>query len=430
MAFKKMIKEDTPQDRHFDPYRRPRTEKAHRLVADVLNQLQNMEKHHAALKRKRKPSEQTVFEQRVTAVISDAAHRWLTDKQADARVAVPYSNRELSQAGRYRSPVLRQKLRDVIQKLASPQMSFLEFQLGYFYPFGTNRQSTIKAGKRLITRIEELELSPNDFTSDLTQEVIILKRTKEGFFDTGEWIEYDDTGVTGKYREEMRRINDWLAEADIHVVPEFAALHNLDASNRVLRRHFNNNSFELGGRLFGGFWQTMKKELRPKCIRINGEPIVTLDYSQMNPRLLYAKAGLTPPEGDMYAIPGWSHWRAGLKKVFSSMLNVDKPLARFPSETKQLFHRKAKIKDIVSAIVDFHKPVSHYFFTRVGLELMFRESQILVDILLQLQEMNIVALPIHDAVVVAQSEADKVQTVMVETFRKHTGLEGMVDREG
>ena len=77
-------------------------------------------------------------------------------------------------------------------------MVFLEFQLGYFYPFGVNRQSTIKAGKRLITRIEELQLSPNDFTSDLTQEVIVLKRTKEDFFDEGEWIEYEDTEVTQK----------------------------------------------------------------------------------------------------------------------------------------------------------------------------------------------------------------------------------------
>ena len=174
----------------------------------------------------------------------------------------------------------------------------------------------------------------------------------------------------------------------------------------------------------------MKKDLRRKCIRIKGEPIVTLDYSQMNPRLLYAKADLTPPEGDLYAIPGWSHWRAGLKKVFSTMLNVDKPLARFPLETKELFHNKAKIKDIVNAIVEFHRPVSHYFFTHVGLELMFRESQILVDILLKLQEMDIVALPIHDAVVVAQSDADKAHTVMVETFERHTGIAGKVDREG
>ena len=53
----------------------------------------------------------------------------------------------------------------------------------------------------------------------------------------------------------MRKINEWLTSADIHVLPEFAALHKLDDSNRILRRHFNNNSFELGGRLFGGFWQ-------------------------------------------------------------------------------------------------------------------------------------------------------------------------------
>jgi hypothetical protein len=430
MGFKRKIKEDTPQDRHFDPYRRPRTEKAKGLIADVLNQVQNMEKHHALLKRKRKPAEQTVLEQRVTAVISDTTHRWLTDREGDACIAVPFSNRELSKAGRYRSPVLKQKLRDVIQNLASPAMLFLEFQLGYYYPFGINRQSTIKAGKRLIPRIEALQLSPNDFMLDLSQEAIILKRTKKDYFDESEWIDYEDTSATGKYHEEVRRINEWLSCADIQVIPELAARYKIDDANRLLRRHFNNNSFEQGGRLFGGFWQNMKKELRGQCIRIKGEPIVTLDYAQMNPRLLYAKAGLTPPEGDMYGIPGWDHWRAGLKKVFSTMLNVDKPPVRMPKDTRELFHNKAKIKDIVAAIVEFHRPISHYFFTHVGLELMFRESQILVDILLQLREMDVIALPIHDAVVVAQSKAEKAHTVMVETFERHTGIAGKVDREG
>jgi hypothetical protein len=392
--------------------------------------VQHYEKHHELLGRKRKLSEQITFEARVSAVISDVAHRWLTDREGDAFVAVPYSNRELSKTGRYRSPVLKQKLRDVIQRLASPEMVFLEFQLGYFYPFGVNRQSTIRVGKRLIPRIEELQLSPNDFTSDLSQEVIVLKRTKEDYFDEGEWIEYDDIEVTRKYREEMLRINRRLAEADIEVLPSLAVGHKLDNANRLLRRYFNNGSFEQGGRLFGGFWQNMEKKRRPELIRIKGEAIATLDYAQMNPRLLYAKAGLTPPVGDMYGIPVWSFWRDGLKKIFSTLINRDTPLKRFPYETKPMFHNKARIKDIVAAIVEYHKPISHYFFTHVGLELMFQESQILVDILLQLMEKDIVALPIHDAVIVAQSDTEEAHKVMVETFERHTGMEGKVDIEG
>ena len=94
-----------------------------------------------------------------------------------------------------------------------------------------------------------------------------------------------------------------------------------------------------------------------------------------------------------------------------------------------MFHNKAKIEDIVAAIVEYHKPINQYFFTHVGLELMFQESQILVDILLQLMEKDIVALPVHDAVIVAQSASEEAHQVMVEAFERHTGLEGKVDME-
>ena len=51
--------------------------------------------------------------------------------------------------------------------------------------------------------------------------------------------------------------------------------------------------FDLSGRLFGGFWQGLKRARRAG-IRIDGEPVATIDYSSMFARLAYASKGVRP----------------------------------------------------------------------------------------------------------------------------------------
>ena len=55
--------------------------------------------------------------------------------------------------------------------------------------------------------------------------------------------------------------------------------------------------FDLSGRLFGGFWQGLKRARRAG-IRIDGEPVATIDYSSMFARLAYASKGAEPPAGE------------------------------------------------------------------------------------------------------------------------------------
>jgi hypothetical protein len=159
-------------------------------------------------------------------------------------------------------------------------MAFVELEKGHLGYFNNAKQTTIRAGKRLITRIDAHELTLGDLTVDSCQEIIILKKAKADVFDNGEWMQYQDSEQIKLYREELQRINEWIAKADIKLDPMIAGINNTDDSDRLLRRYFNNGSFELGGRLFGGFWQNLKKEERQRGITINGKPVVTLDYSR------------------------------------------------------------------------------------------------------------------------------------------------------
>ena len=55
--------------------------------------------------------------------------------------------------------------------------------------------------------------------------------------------------------------------------------------------------------------------------------------------------------------------------------------------------------------------------------------RVLVNVLLEAFEREIVALPIHDAIVVAEYDAEDAETLMLDIFKKHTGVPGAVQRE-
>ncbi len=309
-------------------------------------------------------------------------------------------------------------------------MSFVELSKGIQGNFVNGRQTTIRAGERLITRIEDQGLTLADLAVEKHQEVIVLKTERTDVFTKGELVDYDDDETTRLYREQMNRINDWLSRADIYLDPYIGSLKCVDGSERFLRRIFNNSSFKAGGRLFGGFWQSLEREQRYRGIRIKGSPVVGLDYSQMAPRILYGMAGVNPPEGDLYHVfPFWGR-REGIKKVFNAMLNVNEPFKRFPAGTREFFRRSTKIQEVVDAIAKHHEPIRMFFFTRVGFTIMFVESQIMVDVLLAFMARGIVGLPIHDGILVAEEDKDSATRIMLDAFKKHTGIDGEVTIEG
>jgi hypothetical protein len=273
----------------------------------------------------------------------------------------------------------------------------------------------------LVTKTDVFD----SFSVDKGEEIIILKDSKEDHWDKGKRLPYSDTPQTIAFRQELDHINHWLEQADIQYVLAGNAKHNVDDTDRRLYRYFNNRSFEQGGRLFGGFWQPLKKHQR-EDIFIDGLSTITLDYSQMLPRILYGSAGEDIPFEDAYTIPGLESHRDGVKKVFNAMLHTEKPLNRKPKGTKDLLPKGRSIKEIRDMITVFHQPVAHAFDTRIGLSLTNQESRILITVLTRLIEQGITALPVHDAVIVAEDYEEQTRKVMLDVFREVTGIEGIV----
>jgi hypothetical protein len=288
----------------------------------------------------------------------------------------------------------------------------------------------IRPGSRLISTIEDAGLTFDDFTTATGGEPIVLKTARRDWWDESAYVDYEDTDVTRRYRKEMATINAWLEAADLSFDKTDAHGLKVDVSERRLRRIFTRESFESGGRLFGGFWQLLTKAARLDGVRIDGEPVRLLDYSQMNPCIGYGLAKTSPSMPDVYRVPGFEDekYRVPIKKFFNAMLFKTTPITRMPKGMRKSFPKDVSASQIAQAILRAHPALK--FYQGDGHHIQFMESQIMVELLMDLKNKNITALPIHDAVCVAVSQAEVTRAAMVEVFRSATGIDVKVNDEG
>ena len=97
-------------------------------------------------------------------------------------------------------------------------------------------------------------------------------------WDHGGTLEYEDNDLTNLYRDKMNLINQWIESADLNYMAPFDGKDqlNYDLDCRLLKRYFTRGSFKSGGRLFGGFWQQMKRVHRENLL-IDGDEIEGLE---------------------------------------------------------------------------------------------------------------------------------------------------------
>lgn len=415
-----------PKDDPFSPWRFAKSEASKAVVKEALEDVQRYEADHGIRKRIRKPHDRETFELTVEAILCDLMHHRL--RQRPNAIYVTRSNAVLRHRNRYRPRVYGKTFPDVLDKLAIPELGWIVQEVGDGDGRQGARRTVIRPGKRLLERMADQGVTYWDLGFACLAEPIILKSEKVDFWDEAQLIDYSDTEETVRFRREMREINDWLRTADLDYGTFRGDTNPIpDTSERALRRIFTQGDFSSGGRLFGGFWQAMGKDDRFDRLVIDSEAIVELDYAQMGPRQLYGMAGAEPEMDDLYAIPGFEEHRKGIKIVFSAMVFRDKPLSRLPRGAAGRFRKGARIGDITEAIMRYHPAITDLFFTGAGHYVQFQESEIMVDILLSLKSHGIVALPVHDAILVAASNADAAGHVMVDIFARHVGFPGLVD---
>ncbi|MBE9640975.1 hypothetical protein IQ782_29490, partial [Salipiger pacificus] len=127
-----------------------------------------------------------------------------------------------------------------------------------------------------------------------------------------------------------------LAELQERLADDPAGGKPLGMHRRNLYRVFNDRELTTGGRFYGGWWQSVPKAYR-RHLAVNGKRMVEIDYSNLHPVILYAEAGVTPPDDCYRGIfsesteaRGGDALRNLVKASFNAMLNAEKPLRQAP----------------------------------------------------------------------------------------------------
>lgn len=220
---------------------------------------------------------------------------------------------------------------------------------------------------------------------------------------------------------ELYRINSYLVDQE-YTGMQFLGLRRI--FNEGDRPEFNWN---MGGRLYAverESYQMLKKLDRAK-VTINGKPVVELDINASYLRILHSLRDMELPTGDdIYHIEGVD--RRIVKAWVAATLGHTSFHRSWPSRAMDEL-KKSGIKLSKTQSYPALKPAILSKFPVLedwptcGIRwshLMFHESEAMIATMLSLQDLNIVALPIHDSLIVTQDDAKTAKEVMLSVLEE------------
>ena len=293
-----------------------------------------------------------------------------------------------------------------------------------------SRSSRIKATPLFQDLLDEYQVDASMAFRLEREETIILRAAKQTKGKAGKLVDYTDTAHTLQMRRNLKRINElnsaWNITLDLD-----EEVGEIDFSRTRLKRIFNNESFEEGGRFYGGWWQSLSESQR-QHIKFNDTPSIEIDYSNLHIRMLYAKEGIEY-DGDVYQIEGVPReLRPVIKQILLRIVNADTQRKFMGSIMKDLAeptlrYFPAGIVRLVNLIKKKHRPIAHHFHSGDGLKSQYRDSVLAEMIMLSFVERGQPILPVHDSFIVSAWEEHELKTAMLTAFAEEYGVAGKVD---
>ena len=412
-----------PKDLFFDPECRPTSSRAKKALAGFIELFLAAESQFDPRQRARKARDTDILEQQLGSILGNLVAGAVRKKPTP--VAVPQSKDVL---GRKSSPVvMNDKLPHVLRLMHSA--GILQKVDG---DYSTKKLTTIEAVATGLKFIQEAGLKKKDFKVKERAPIVLrgVKTPDEKKKNKpAKELPLPETDEVRRLTEEVERFNNYLALQRIEYKGD---RDDIDDERKSTHRVFNNGSLTQGGRLYGGFWQWLSGEKKGKPdqrsdIRINGERLVGLDYGQIAIRELYSFDGKQVPMKDAYVLEGWGQeCREGIKKLINTLINDPH---RQVKAVKKLFGRDYGLKvpelteKAVKSIFEQHSAITHHFYGKSTYRLTYEESNHLMRLLMELIDMNIPALPIHDCLYVRLSDASTVRQLMKDRFIEHFNVD-------
>ncbi len=314
--------------------------------------------------------------------------------------------------------------------------NFIKVKLGSEY---ARKYTRIFPIKKLKNKFKNLGLRWRHYHYNNNYIPIVLRDKKviNGIVKTVD-INLPNSSRINKYRINLNKINKFLLKHCIaldledislsviaHLLKKQENKQSINYSNVYLRRIFSRGSMLLGGRFYGGWWQSVPGKFRGH-ITIDGQKTSEVDFSTMSLRILYAKENIQIPDNkDLYDIglrgskSYLSESRDLIKIYINAILNDD--TGNFRLDNKQLNILKLTHNQLKEKVYNTHKDISKYFSTGIGLKTMFIDSQIAERILLHFLEKEIVVLPIHDSFIINSEYVNELKKTMISQFKEVVG---------
>lgn len=392
-----------------------------RLVGETVALLAQYEAETGARQRKRREADERRHRTAVEAVVANLAYAVLMPPET-GRLAVSLRHGDRG-ARRYDNPAFGKTFSGLLGLLDALEVLSLRGPSSMW-----REASSIAPTPTFAGRVQRAGITVSDFGRLPGEEPILLKRKHGRGGPTSSTVaglvDYPDTGATVAMRETVQGLNAFLDGAAVSFVDDGGGA--VDHRQRRMLRHFvllpddEVPRFDRAGRLFGGFWQNLRRDRRAG-IRIEGEPVVDLDFASMFPRLAYASTGTAAPEGDLYAIEGLGpEHRPALKLAVNTLLFDDFRRTSWPIPENDEAPRLPPdwtVARTKAAILKLHPPLRGCFGVGLGFSLMHTESVILIHALGEMRARGIVGLGLHDGLLLPRSRAHEGMAVMEDVAR-------------
>jgi hypothetical protein len=404
--------------------------------------------------RQRVIREKTFIARRSTCILFvEGLHQAFASHVPDTSVAFPHSQRFYGKEGTH--SIYKYTYRNVnacYQALLD--LGWVSYCTGFLDQIEQGQPTTIAPDGALLQRFSETKPHWNrvSFTSDP-----IVVRIKNKATGTRRVIDPPDTPEVHLMRQQMHQMNDFLCDQAIHLnLPNgrLKALSLKMASTRYsyeigagrrrtrarilnfaqvgLRRIFSKGQIDRGGRLFGGWWQTIPKDYR-RYVSINGRPTVEVDFSEMHPSMLYILDGQRPPQniydlGIIYPeeapydpnVQPHKARRKTIKRFLNALINDEREQHRLSKTgSRQLKLSHEQLKELV---LTKHPVIAKAVGTDTGSYLQYLDSRIACGVMLRLMNQGIVALPVHDSFLVQREFESELITAMQAEFKAVMGV--------
>lgn len=380
--------------------------------------------------RARRPKDAALRAEQIAATVCSLAKAL---QRGGLSLRIPMRDGLLERKSRYKSPLQTAALRTVVHQLVEEGFMTRTEDAERPRSYGAGlkfrgSQAGYKSSLRLATLLQGVSLSD---IARLAGDEIVLLRSKRDEAGLTELVEYTRTpSHVSAARAELVELNAFRAAADIECL---GSPERFDVSDRNSRRRWTRSSWYCGGRHWGGFWQTMRKAERLNLIRIDGEPVVGIDYTGTIVTLAYAAVGQRLPEGDPYAFPladrdgrEVSSTRKQRKTIFIAAMNGAK---EWPRELRALFRTRISWQRTLACLKQAHPRIAVYFDADKGQDLAFTEANIMASVLKALRARGVVALDMFDCVLVKGSAVEQAREVMLQEFHRIAGMRARVTLE-